>query len=237
MSRSVISFSRSSAHDQGQMNFTTTLIKVSTTRARASVWWVRAELARYKASTNNWALAASLFPPAKKIRRPMTVQAQVVKWVEWLRHEGMQRPRYTRHDNKWTEAVEKNKVGALAKMAVNKSSSPSFLFFNWTAFDHGHAGFFSSAVVNVWRDLCSEAWTTCAQHSASSLKPEERRLMHTFNQQSLSFLAGERWLCALCPSGCQKNHCSLSSRTKKVKELKAPILHLPIRTFLPLASQ
>jgi hypothetical protein len=68
-----------STHDQALMNFTTTLITVSTTRARASVWWVRAELARYKASTNNWALAASLFPPAKKIRRPMTVQAQVVK--------------------------------------------------------------------------------------------------------------------------------------------------------------
>jgi hypothetical protein len=80
MSRSTISLFKVRQHTiKGQMNFTTTLITVSTTRARASVRGLRGELARLQGEHEQQAQAGHHFPPAKHFGRPDAVQAQVVK--------------------------------------------------------------------------------------------------------------------------------------------------------------
>lgn len=100
-----------SAHDKVLVNFTTTLITVSTTRARAWRVGVRGSQARYKARTNNKHGPATSVPPQNKFGRPNAVQALFV-YVRFVHSPAgnkklSNRPSCTRHDKRGTEAVKK----------------------------------------------------------------------------------------------------------------------------------
>lgn len=99
------------------------------------------------------------------------------------------------------------------------------LFFNWIK----NIYFKKAGVTCV-----SEAWTTCAQHSFSSLKPEGRRLMLIVTSiYTFLFLAGECGPGARCPSGCQKiialvlhhryTYRSYSSHTSFTNSIEMPV--------------
>lgn len=91
--------------------------------------------------------------------------------------------------------------------------------------------------VRAFGVACAEAINKKCLHSASTFKPEERRLMHSFSQHSRSFFGGGAMALRVVPFGLPKNYYTLSSRTKKIKELKAPILHLLLGTFLQWVFQ
>jgi hypothetical protein len=141
------------------MNFPTTLITVSTERARARrMGGCGGSLARYKARTNNGHGPATAFPPQKKSGRPNAVQALFVYVRFVLSPAGNKNYQTVRAASgmtkvEWKQLKKKCIVGR-QKMAVSKSKHRLFFSSEVCFCSRPLRVFFQLLEWNFWRDWC-----------------------------------------------------------------------------------